>query len=71
MTVNDTNAVICFLVNCQWGEWNQYTKCFTICGVGNQTRSRSKKVTEKYGGKCYGSSTQTKSCYKKTVSPSE
>ena len=53
-----------FLVNCQWGEWNEDSKCSKTCGVGTQTRSRSKIVTEKYGGKCYGSSTQTISCNK-------
>ena len=51
-----------FLVNCQWGEWSQYSKCSKTCGVGAQTRSRSKLVTEKYGGKCDGLPTQTISC---------
>ena len=56
---------MCFLVNCQWGEWNQYSTCSKSCGNGTQTRSRSKSVIEKYGGKCDGSSTQTISCNKK------
>ena len=50
------------LVNCQWGEWSQYSKCSKSCGIGAQSRSRSKSVIEMYGGKCDGSSTQTISC---------
>ena len=49
-------------VNCLWGSWNQFSACSKSCGKGTQTRSRSKRVTEKYGGKCYGSSTYRRSC---------
>ena len=64
------SVTICFSVNCQWGEWSQYSKCSEICGVGTQTRSRSKSVVEKYGGKCDGSSNQTTACNAKDC-PSE
>ena len=59
-----------FLVNCQWGEWNEDSECSKSCGGGTQTRSRSKIVVEKYGGKCDGASNQTISCNKEDC-PSE
>ena len=60
-----------FLVNCQWGEWSQYSKCSMSCGVGTQSRSRSKSVVEMHGGKCEGSSTQTIPCNTKECEISE
>jgi hypothetical protein len=53
---------ICFSVNCQWGGWNQYSKCSRSCGGGNQTRSRSKSMTEKFGGSCSGLPTEIRTC---------
>ena len=63
--------VVCFSVNCQWGEWNEDSKCSKTCGVGTQTRSRAEIMTEKYGGKCDGSSTQTIPCKTKECEISE
>ena len=49
-------------VNCQWGGWNQFSVCSKSCGSGTQTRSRSKTVTEMYGGTCNGIATETRTC---------
>ena len=51
-----------FSVHCQWGVWNQYSKCSRRCGGGTQTRGRSKSVTEKYGGTCTALFTEARTC---------
>ena len=52
----------CDPFDCQWGPWKSFTKCSKSCGSGKQTRSRSKSITERNGGKCRGSPNETKSC---------
>ena len=51
-----------YLVNCQWGGWSQYSTCSKSCGGGTQAKSRSKKVKEKYGGKCSNLYKETRAC---------
>ena len=52
----------CDPFDCQWGPWKSFTKCSKSCGIGKQTRSRSKSIIERNGGKCLGSPNETKSC---------
>ena len=50
-------------VDCQWGEFGEWSKCSQDCGVGTQVRSRRVIQEAKNGGKtCFGSKTQTRSC---------
>ena len=49
-------------INCEWDDW-QIGDCSKSCGGGTLTKTRTKKVLEKNGGKeCPGSSTFTESC---------
>ena len=50
-----------YLVNCEWGSW-EISLCSKSCGGGKKTKIRSKTVTEKYNGKCEGSSREEEAC---------
>ena len=41
-------------VDCKWNDWTDYGPCNTTCGIGWQSRKRSKKTIERFGGKCDG-----------------
>jgi len=51
-------------VHCKWNPWNE-GKCSAECGDGQRTDTRTKKVHEKDGGTCSGSSTRTVHCKEK------
>ena len=51
-----------FLVNCEWGEWGSWNTCSKTCGGGEKTKTRSKTVTEAYGGTCMDDSSMTEQC---------
>ena len=51
------------LVDCQWNEWGSWESCPVTCGGGIQTRIRSKKVEEQFGGlECAGEDTESQTC---------
>ena len=39
------------IVDCVWNDWEE-GDCSVTCGVGIRNIARTKKVTEKHGGKC-------------------
>ena len=47
--------------NCEWTEW-QSTTCSLTCGGGTRTKTRTKKVTEAFGGTCEGETILTEEC---------
>ena len=49
-------------VNCQWGSWTEFSQCHKSCGGGKTFRTRTKLVTEKYGGTCQGLAKFEKEC---------
>ena len=51
-----------FLVPCKWGPWTEFSKCDKSCGGGKTFRTRTKLVTEKYGGPCQGLAKFEKEC---------
>ena len=51
-----------FLVPCKWGPWTEFSKCDKSCGGGKTFRTRTKLVTEKYGGTCQGLAKSEKEC---------
>ena len=62
LSVNEAVITCLSSVHCEWGDWNDFSKCSKSCGSGTQTRSRTKIVTEKHGGSCSGLSTEKRSC---------
>ena len=48
-------------MNCQWGSWKT-TPCSRSCGTGKRTKTRTKTVSEKFGGKCKGESSIEETC---------
>ena len=44
-----------------WGSWD-VGSCSKSCGGGKKTKTRRKTVTEKYNGKCEGSSNLEENC---------
>ena len=51
------------LVDCQWNIWGSWESCPVTCGGGIQTRIRSKKVEEQFGGlECAGEDTESQTC---------
>ena len=51
-----------FPVDCVWGQWSTWSSCSKSCGGGTNTRSRSKIETERNGGSCPGSGSDSKRC---------
>ena len=50
-------------VNCQWGEWGDFTSCSKTCGGGEQSRNRTVSQEAMNGGApCVGSYTNTQTC---------
>ena len=50
-------------VDCQWGDWSEYSACSETCGDGTKTRWRNKAVHAKNGGEeCSGQSQETVTC---------
>ena len=50
-----------FPVDCQWSSWT-YGECSKSCGKGKRGRTRTKAVTEKFGGTCDGPSFVYEDC---------
>ena len=52
-----------FSVDCKWSIWGQWTSCSKSCGVGKQTRKRTKATIADNGGKeCAGPNNARRSC---------
>ena len=51
------------LVDCQFGEWKNWTTCDKQCGGGTQYRSREVKTYAKNGGEvCAGDAKEVQAC---------
>ena len=50
------------LVPCVWGPWSKFSQCDRSCGGGKMFKSRTKLVTEQYGGTCPGWDKVIKNC---------
>ena len=48
-------------IHCVWDDWVS-GECSKTCGTGIQINTRTKKVVEKDGGTCTGTSTEEKEC---------
>ena len=48
-------------VNCQWNAWTE-GPCSHSCNGGERKKKRTKKVKEKFGGACEGSSSIVEEC---------
>ena len=48
-------------VNCTWSDW-EVSDCSVTCAGGTFTKTRSKTVTEQFGGTCEGESFETVEC---------
>ncbi|XP_068740870.1 A disintegrin and metalloproteinase with thrombospondin motifs adt-1-like isoform X2 [Montipora capricornis] len=54
-------------VNGRWSNWQAWSECSKTCGNGTQIRLRTcTNPPPKYGGKCVGPNSQTKSCLVKS-----
>ena len=51
-------------VHCEWNGWN-VGQCSVSCGYGTRHNTRTKRVHEKDGGSCSGSSSETVSCFER------
>ena len=50
-------------MNCEWGNWGEWSKCSMDCGNGTQTSNRSKLRKAAHGGKdCIGNITKSQNC---------
>ena len=47
--------------DCQWSAWTSGA-CSQTCGGGQRTKTRTKTVTEKSSGKCYGARSTSEPC---------
>merc|ERR1712008_552415 len=51
------------LENCVWGSWTSWSSCSKSCeDTGEETRSRTKTTTERNGGTCTESDSDSKAC---------
>merc|ERR1712008_608801 len=49
--------------NCVWGSWTSWSSCSKSCGdTGEETRSRTKTTTERNGGTCSGTGSDSRPC---------
>ena len=48
-------------VHCKWNNWVT-GECSKTCGTGTRTNTRTKSVTEAYGGTCTGQLTEIEEC---------
>ena len=58
-------AILVFIVqiDCQWGEWTEWSSCSLTCGGGVQLRSRVPSRQARNGGEeCSGSSAEQQAC---------
>ena len=51
-------------VHCEWNGWD-VGQCSVSCGYGTRHNTRTKRVHEKNGGSCSGSSSETVSCFER------
>ena len=62
----DKNPLILYqllcLVDCVWAAWSEFSSCDKSCGGGTMYKTRTKLVSEKYGGSCYGEHRVEKPC---------
>merc|ERR1712008_404264 len=54
----------CLKLNCEWNSWSRWSRCSRNCGFGVETRTRSKRREEKYGGVCIGLAREQRNCNK-------
>ena len=50
-------------IDCEWGQFGEWSTCSKSCGGGEKSRTRSKTLEASNGGtQCNGESTETESC---------
>ena len=50
-------------MDCEWGEFGDWSECTKTCGAGTQTRTRAKIQEAEHGGtECEGSSSEQRAC---------
>ena len=49
-------------LDCVWGPWSVFSQCDKSCGGGKMFKTRTKLVTEQYGGTCPGWDKVIKNC---------
>ena len=50
-------------MDCQWGDFGEWSQCSATCAGGTQSRSRDVKMSESNGGQsCSGQKTEQKDC---------
>ena len=57
-------------IDCQVGEWSEWSQCDAKCGEGNQIRTRNVVVPPQYGGKECSALSETKFCVQQPCEPS-
>jgi hypothetical protein len=58
-----------YIVDCEWGDFSEWTECNASCGGGIQRRRRQVKQRSKNGGQpCRGREIETRSCNKEECS---
>ena len=51
-------------IDCQLGEWSEWSLCSEMCGQGQKTRNRDVKVNADHGGRtCSDERQETDSCF--------
>jgi len=65
--MNDNTRFLCFLVDCQWGNWSEWTPCSQTCEINSQkgSQSRQKAIVRqatKGGTICVGDATELQDC---------
>jgi Spondin-like TSP1 domain/Putative metal-binding motif/Stigma-specific protein, Stig1/Calcium-binding EGF domain len=59
-------------VDCQWSAWSDWSECSTICGGGEQTRTRTVMQPAQNGGaECAGPATESRACNSQTCDVDE
>ena len=57
------SRVIYFLVDCEFGDWKNWTTCDRPCDGGEQYRTREVKTFAKHGGElCQGDAKEVQVC---------
>merc|ERR1712029_656821 len=50
-------------IDCEWGEWGEYSQCYPECGNGTATRQRVHTILAQYGGaNCTGDEQEEREC---------
>ena len=58
-----TSMTLITLVDCEWGDYGDWSECSESCGNGTEFRDRVVKISAQHGGQnCTGEAREQKQC---------